>query len=130
MDDFRHRKHMEWKQNRIDIYEFILKYSKAHKSTPPTRIISDELEISMTAVQRHLRQFEEDGLIEILERFGISKWVFQRYLDNGDLLEGKYRVNDYDCDIKARKCKDRELFLQFDVLTKQIRRAVGGKAED
>lgn len=67
---------------------------------------------------------------EILERFGISKWVFQRYLDNGDLLEGKYRVNDYDCDIKARKCKDRELFLQFDVLTKQIRRAVGGKAED
>ena len=62
---------------------------------------------------------------EVLERFGISKWVFQRYLDNGDLLEEKYRVNDYDCDIKARKCKDRELFLQFDVLTKQIRRAVG-----
>ena len=63
MDDFRHRKHMEWKQNRKDIYEFILKYTEAHKSTPPTRIISDELEISMTAVQRHLRQFEEDGLI-------------------------------------------------------------------
>ena len=63
--------------------------------------------------------------IEILERFGISKGVFQRYLDNGDLLEGKYKINDYDCDIKARKHKDRELFLQFDVLTKQIRRAVG-----
>lgn len=37
MDDFRHRKHMEWKQNRIDIYEFISKYTEAHKSTPPTR---------------------------------------------------------------------------------------------
>lgn len=63
MDNFRHRKHMEWKQNRRDIYYFILKYSKSHKFTPPTRIISDELEISMTAVQRHLRQFEDDGLI-------------------------------------------------------------------
>lgn len=63
MDDFRHRKHMEWRQNRIDIYEFILKYLNTHKSTPPTRIISDELEISMIAVQRHLRQFEDDGLI-------------------------------------------------------------------
>lgn len=62
---------------------------------------------------------------EILERFGISQWIFQRYLDNGDLLEGKYQINDYDCDIKARKHKDKELFLQFDVLTKQIRRAVG-----
>lgn len=50
MDNFRHRKHMEWKQNRRDIYYFILKYSKSHKGTPPTRIISDELEISMTAV--------------------------------------------------------------------------------
>lgn len=63
--------------------------------------------------------------IEILERFGISKGVFQRYLDNGDLLEGKYQINDYDCDIKARKRKDRELFLQFDILTQKIRRAVG-----
>lgn len=62
---------------------------------------------------------------EILKRFGISEWVFQRYLDNGDLLEGKYQINDYDCDIKARKHKDKELFLQFDVLTKRIRRAVG-----
>lgn len=58
--------------------------------------------------------------IEILERFGISKGVFQRYLDNGDLLEGKYQINDYDCDIKAR-----ELFLQFDILTQKIRRTVG-----
>lgn len=63
--------------------------------------------------------------IEILERFGISKDVFQRYLDNGDLLERKYQINDYDCDIKARKYKDRELFLQFDILTQKIRRAVG-----
>lgn len=29
--------------------------------------------------------------IEILERFGISKGVFQRYLDNGDLLEGNIK---------------------------------------
>ena len=63
--------------------------------------------------------------IEILERFGISKGVFQRYLDNDNLLEGKYQINDYDCDIKARKYKDRELFLQFDILTQKIRRAVG-----
>jgi len=68
--------------------------------------------------------------IEILERFGISKGVFQIYLDNGDLLEGKYQINDYDRDIKARKCKDRELFLQFDILTQNIRRVVSGKIED
>lgn len=68
--------------------------------------------------------------IEILERFGISKGVFQRYLDNGDLLEGKYQINDYDCDIKARKCKDRELFLQFDILTQKIRGLSDGKVKN
>lgn len=63
MDALKHQKHMEWMQNRKDIYYFIRKYSKYHKSTPPTKKISEELDISVSAVQRHLRQFEEDGLI-------------------------------------------------------------------
>lgn len=63
MDDFRRRKHMEWKQNRKDIYYFIRKYAMSHKGTPTTKKISDELDISMSAVQRHLRQLEDDGLI-------------------------------------------------------------------
>lgn len=63
MDALRHQKHMQWMQNRKDIYYFIRKYVKYHKSTPPTKKISEELDISVSAVQRHLRQFEEDGLI-------------------------------------------------------------------
>ena len=35
----------------------------SHKGTPTTKKISEELDISMSAVQRHLRQFEDDGLI-------------------------------------------------------------------
>lgn len=63
MDALRHQKHMQWMQNRKDIYYFIRKYAKCHKSTPTTKKISEELDISVSAVQRHLRQFEEDGLI-------------------------------------------------------------------
>lgn len=63
MDALRHQKHMQWMQNRKDIYYFIRKYAKYHKSTPPTKKISEELDISVSTVQRHLRQFEEDGLI-------------------------------------------------------------------
>lgn len=63
MDNFRHQRYMEWKQNRKDIYYFILKYTKTHKGTSDTRTIADKLELSMASVQRHLRQFEDDGLI-------------------------------------------------------------------
>lgn len=63
INTFKRRKHMEWKQNRRDIYYFILKYAKTHKGTPDTRTIADKLELSMASVQRHLRQFEDDGLI-------------------------------------------------------------------
>lgn len=63
MDALRHQKHMQWMQNRKDIYYFIRKYAKYHKTTPPTKKIYEELDISVSAVQRHLRQFEEDGLI-------------------------------------------------------------------
>lgn len=63
MDALRQQKHMQWMQNRKDIYYFIRKYAKYHKSTPPTKKISEELDISVSAVQRHLRQFEDDGLI-------------------------------------------------------------------
>ena len=63
MDALRHRKHMQWMQNRKDIYYFIRKYATSHKGAPTTKKISEELDISMSAVQRHLRQFEDDGLI-------------------------------------------------------------------
>nr|DAM59209.1 MAG TPA: hypothetical protein [Caudoviricetes sp.] len=41
IDTFKHRRHMEWKQNRKDIYYFVLKYTKTHKGTPDTRTIAD-----------------------------------------------------------------------------------------
>ena len=63
MDALRHRKHMQWMQNGKDIYYFIRKYATSHKGAPTTKKISEELDISMSAVQRHLRQFEDDGLI-------------------------------------------------------------------
>ena len=64
MDTLRHKKHMQWKQNRKDIYYFIVKYTNRNGNPPPTRIISEELDISRSTVQRHLRQFGEDGLVE------------------------------------------------------------------
>ncbi len=64
MDVLRHKKHMQWKQNRKDIYYFIVKYTNRTGNPPPTKLISKELDISLTAVQRHLRQFGEDGLVE------------------------------------------------------------------
>lgn len=62
---------------------------------------------------------------EIMKQFGISEWVFYRILDNGDLIDGKYWIDDSESDIKARKHKDKELFKQFDILAGIIRRAVG-----
>ncbi len=59
MDALRHQKHMQWLQNRKDIYYFIRKYAMCHKGTPTTKKISEELYISRSA----LRQFEDDGLI-------------------------------------------------------------------
>lgn len=64
MDTLRRKKHMEWKQNRKDIYYFIVKYTNRKGNPPPTNLISKELDISISTVQRHLRQFGEDGLVE------------------------------------------------------------------
>nr|DAH94699.1 MAG TPA: SULFITE REDUCTASE ALPHA SUBUNIT [Caudoviricetes sp.] len=51
MDALRHQKHMQWMQNRKDIYYFIRKYTMSHKGTPTTKKISEELDISRSAVQ-------------------------------------------------------------------------------
>lgn len=45
MDALRHQKHMQWMQNRKDIYYFIRKYAMSHKGTPTTKKISEELDI-------------------------------------------------------------------------------------
>lgn len=62
--EIKSRKHMEYKQNRKDIYYFIVKYEKRKGKMPQVKTITEELDLSTSAVQRHLRQFADDGLIE------------------------------------------------------------------
>ena len=62
--EIKSRKHMEYKQNRKDIYYFIEKNEKRKGEMPQVKTIADELDLSHSAVQRHLRQFADDGLIE------------------------------------------------------------------
>ena len=62
--EIKSRKHMEYKQNRKDIYYFIVKYEKRKGEMPQVKTIADELDLSHSTVQRHLRQFVDDGLIE------------------------------------------------------------------
>lgn len=38
MDVLRHKKHMQWKQNRKDIYYFIVKYTNRTGNPPPNKI--------------------------------------------------------------------------------------------
>lgn len=63
MDKFKYRKYKDGIQNHIEILEFIVKCFRNTGKTPSTRNISDELDLSMSAVQRNLRQFDDDGLI-------------------------------------------------------------------
>ena len=62
--EIKSRKHKEYEQNRKDIYYFIVKYEMRKGEMPQVKPISDELDLSPSAVQRHLRQFADDGLIE------------------------------------------------------------------
>lgn len=62
--EIKSRKHMEYKQNRKDIYYFIVKYEKRKGKMPQIKTIAEELDLSPSAFQRHLRQFADDGLIE------------------------------------------------------------------
>lgn len=62
--EIKSRKHMEYKQNRKDIYYFIVKYEKRKGKMPQVKTIAEKLDLSTSAVQRHLRQFADDGLIE------------------------------------------------------------------
>lgn len=64
--EIKSRKHMEYKQNRKDIYCFIVKYEKHKGEMPQVKTIAEELDLSPSAVQRHLRQLADDGLIEFL----------------------------------------------------------------
>lgn len=80
-DALKSKKHKEHIQNRKDIYYFILKYFKKTGRVPSTRTISTELDISMSSVQRHLNQFEDDELLKFhgtgshrtYELIGVSK---------------------------------------------------------
>lgn len=63
-DTFTYRKFKEGVQNNEDIKDFILKYYKENGRTPSSRTISEELDLSMSAVQRHLRQLEDEGKIK------------------------------------------------------------------
>lgn len=62
--EIKSRKHKEYDQNRKDIYYFIVKYEKRKGEMPQIKTIAEELDLSPSAIQRHLRQFADDGLIE------------------------------------------------------------------
>ena len=62
--EIKSRKHMEYKQNRKDIYYFIVKYEKRKGKIPQVKTIAEKLDLSTSAVQRHMRQVADDGLIE------------------------------------------------------------------
>lgn len=62
--EIKSRKHKEYEQNRKDIYYFIVKYEKRKGEMPQIKTIADELDLSPSAIQRNLRQFADDGLIE------------------------------------------------------------------
>lgn len=62
--EIKNRKHKEYEQNRKDIYYFIVKYEKRKDEMPQIKTIAEELNLSPSAIQRHLRQFADDGLIE------------------------------------------------------------------
>lgn len=81
MDTFKYRKYKEGVQNHVEILDFIVKYFEKTGKTPSTRIISDEFNLSMSAVQRHLRQLEDEDKIKFngtgshrtYELIGVSK---------------------------------------------------------
>lgn len=64
MNTFKYRKYKEGAQNHVEILDFITKYSRNTGKTPSTRTISDEFDLSMSAVQRHLRQLEDEDKIK------------------------------------------------------------------
>lgn len=49
--EIKSRKHMEYKQNRKDIYYFIVKYEKHKGEMPQVKTIAEELDLSTSAVQ-------------------------------------------------------------------------------
>lgn len=62
---------------------------------------------------------------EIMKKFGLTEWRFHTVLNNAYLLDDKYWIDDSVEDIKVRRIKDRDLLVEFNFLTKKIRRAVG-----
>ena len=62
---------------------------------------------------------------EIMKKFGLTDCRFHTVLNNAYLLDGKYWIDDSAEDIKVRRIKDRDLFVEFNFLTRKIRRAVG-----
>lgn len=81
MDTFKYRKYKEGVQDHVEILDFIVKYFRKTGKTPSTRAISDEFDLSMSAVQRHLRQLEDEDKIKFngtgshrtYELIGVSK---------------------------------------------------------
>ena len=51
--EIKSRKHKEYKQNRKDIYYFIVKYEKRKGEMPQVKTIAEELDLGPSAVQRH-----------------------------------------------------------------------------
>lgn len=62
---------------------------------------------------------------EIMKKFGLTQCRFHTVLNNGYLLNGKYWIDDSEEDTKVTRNGCKELFRQFDEITRRIRRAVG-----
>lgn len=62
---------------------------------------------------------------EIMKKFGLTQCRFHTVLNNGYLLNGKYWIDDSEEDLRVNRSNSKELFRQFDEITRIIRRAVG-----
>lgn len=59
---------------------------------------------------------------EAVERFNLSGWDFKSKIEYGEPINGEYYLDDSEDDITVRKCKDKDLLMQFDLLTSKLRK--------
>lgn len=62
---------------------------------------------------------------EIMKKFGLTQCRFHTVLNNGYLLDDKYWIDDSEEDLKVNRHNCKDLFRQFDEITRAIRRVAG-----
>lgn len=59
---------------------------------------------------------------EAVERFNLSERDFKSKIEYGEPINDEYYLDDLEDDITVRKCKDKDLLIQFDLLTSNLRK--------